>query len=106
MEKYILVLITASSVEEGEKIGTSLVEEGLAACCNIIPEIKSIFKWKGEICKEKEVLLLVKSKTSLFKRVEAQVKRLHSYEVPEIIAFPVEAGLQDYLNWMDEVLKT
>lgn len=106
MEKYILVLITASSVEEGEKIGTSLVEEGLAACCNIIPEIKSIFKWKGEICKEKEVLLLVKSKTSLFKRVEAQVKRLHSYEVPEIIAFPIEAGLQDYLNWMDEVLKT
>ena len=82
MEKYILVLITASSAEEGEKIGASLVEEGLAACCNIIPEIKSIFKWKGEICKEKEVLLLVKSKTSLFKRVEAQVKKLHSYEVP------------------------
>lgn len=105
MEKYILVLITASSVEEGEKIGASLVEEGLAACCNIIPEIKSIFKWKGEICKEKEVLLLVKSKTSLFKRVEAQVKKLHSYEVPEIIAFPIEAALQDYLKWMDEALK-
>src|SRR3972149_4056069 len=106
MEKYILVLITEGSLREERKIGSELVKDGLAACCNIIPEIKSIFKWKGEICKEKEVLLLVKSKASLFKKVEAQVKKLHSYEVPEIIAFPIEAGLQDYLKWMDEVLKT
>ncbi|MBI3399766.1 MAG: divalent-cation tolerance protein CutA [Deltaproteobacteria bacterium] len=105
MEKYILVLITAGSLKEGEKIGASLVEGGLAACCNIIPEIKSIFAWKGEIRKEREVLLLVKSKASLLKEVEAQVKKVHSYEVPEIIAFPIEAGLQDYFKWMDEVLK-
>ncbi len=105
MKKYILVLITASSLQEGERIGSSLVEEGLAACCNIIPEIKSIFKWKGKLCKEKEVLLLVKSKTSLFKKLEDRVKKLHSYEVPEIISFPIEAGLKDYFKWMDGVLK-
>lgn len=105
MEKYILVLITASSLQEGEKIGSELVKHGLAACCNIIPEIKSIFKWKGEICKEKEVLLLVKSKASLFKKLEQRVKKLHSYDVPEIIAFSIDAGLHSYFNWMDEVLK-
>lgn len=105
MKKYILVLITASSLQEGEKIGGSLVENGLAACCNIIPEIKSIFKWKGKLCKEKEVLLLVKSKMSLFKKLEKKVKQLHSYETPEIIAFPIETGLKDYFKWMDEVLK-
>ena len=105
MKKYILVLITASSLQEGERIGSSLVEEGLAACCNIIPEIKSIFKWKGKICKEKEVLLLVKSKKALFKKLQERVKKLHSYEVPEIIAIPIEAGLKDYLKWVDEVVK-
>ncbi|MBI3754496.1 MAG: divalent-cation tolerance protein CutA [Deltaproteobacteria bacterium] len=105
MKKYILVLITASSLDEGEKIGSTLVEEGFAACCNIIPEVKSIFKWKGEICREKEVLLLVKSKASLFEDLKKKIKQLHSYEVPEIIAFPIEAGLQDYFKWMDEVLK-
>lgn len=105
MRKYILVFITASSLEEGEKIGSGLVEEGLAACCNIVPEIKSIFKWKGKLCKEKEVLLLVKSKMALFKKLQERVRKLHSYEVPEIIAFPIETGLQDYFKWMDEVLK-
>lgn len=105
MKKYTLVLITASSLQEGEKIGGALVEEGLAACCNIIPEIKSIFKWKGKLCKEKEVLLLVKSKASLFKKLEKRVKKLHSYKTPEIIAFPIETGLKDYLNWMDDALK-
>ncbi len=106
MKEYILILITASSIEEGEAIAASLVEDGLAACCNIIPEIKSIFKWKGNICKEREVLLLIKSKASLFKKVEEMVKKLHSYDVPEIIAFPIDAGLSDYFKWMDEVLKT
>lgn len=104
MKDYILVLIAASSLQEGERIGSALVEEGLAACCNIIPEIKSVFKWNGEICKEKEVLLLVKSKAALFEKLKDKVKKFHSYEVPEIIAFPIETGLQDYFNWMDEVL--
>lgn len=106
MEKYILVLITAGSLQEAEKIGGLLVEEGLAACCNIMPGIKSIFKWKGKMCKETEVLLFVKSKSSLFKELKQRVKKLHSYEVPEIIAFSIETGLPDYFKWMNQVLKT
>jgi periplasmic divalent cation tolerance protein len=105
MKDYILVLITASSMEEGEKIAGALVEEGLAACCNIIPGIRSVFKWKGEVCKENEALLIVKSKASVFKKLEERVKKLHSYEVPEIIAIPIEAGLKDYLKWVDDVVK-
>ena len=105
MKDYILVLITASSMEEGEKIAGALVEEGLAACCNIIPGIRSVFKWKGEVCKENEALLIVKSKASVFKKLEERVKKLHSYEVPEIIAISIKDGLQAYLNWMDEALK-
>ncbi|MEK7842479.1 MAG: divalent-cation tolerance protein CutA [Deltaproteobacteria bacterium] len=105
MKDYILVLITAGSIKEGEKIACALVEEGLAACCNIIPGIRSVFKWKGEVCKENEVLLMVKSKASIFEKLKERVKKLHSYEVPEIIAFSIKDGLQTYLNWVDEVLE-
>ena len=106
MKDYILVLITAGSMEEGEKIACALVEEGLAACCNIIPGIKSVFKWKGEVCKENEVLLLVKTKASIFEKLKERVKKLHSYETPEIIAFSIKDGLKAYLNWIDEAIKT
>lgn len=102
---YIFVIVTAGSEEEGERIGTNVVKEGLAACCNIIPNIKSIFKWKGEICAEKEVILFIKSKASLFDKLKNRIKELHSYEVPEIIAFPISQGLPDYFKWMDEVIK-
>jgi periplasmic divalent cation tolerance protein len=105
MKDYILVLITVGTVKEGEKMACALVEEGLAACCSIIPGIKSVFKWKGKVCKETEALLMVKSRALIFEKLKKRVKKLHSYEVPEIIAFPIDAGLQDYFTWMDEVLK-
>jgi len=106
MKDYILVLITVGSIKEGEKIACALVEEGLAACCNIIPGIKSVFKWKGKVCKETEVLLMVKSKAPVFEKLKKKVKTLHSYETPEIIAFSIRDGLQMYLNWIDEAIKT
>ena len=102
---YIFVIVTAASEEEGEKIGTSLVKEELAACCNIIPNVKSVFQWKGEVSTEKEVILFIKSKASLFNRLRDRIKELHSYEVPEIIAFPISQGLPDYFRWMDDVIK-
>lgn len=98
------MLITAGSLEEGEKIAGALVEEGLAACCNIIPGIKSVFRWKGKVCKETEVLLMIKSKASIFERLKKRVKKLHSYETPEIIVFSIKDGLKAYLNWIDETL--
>lgn len=105
MEKHILILVTVSSKNEGEMIGEDLVKEGLAACTNLVPGVKSIFKWKGELCKEDEVLMLIKSKDSLFEELKNRVIDLHSYDVPEIIAIPIALGSADYLRWLDEMLK-
>ena len=99
MTDYIVVLVTASSEEEGEKIAQALVEEKLAACVNVLPAMKSIYRWKGEIASEKEVLLLAKTKDRLFERLKRRVLEIHSYEVPEIIALPVLAGFEPYLGW-------
>lgn len=102
MREFIVVFVTCSSPEEAEKIGNSLVGKRLVACVNIIPRIKSIFHWKGKIAKEKEVLLIGKSRMELFDSIQNEVKELHSYEVPEIVALPVEAGSEDYLEWVKE----
>ncbi len=102
MTDYIVVLVTASSEEEGEKIAQALVEEKLAACVNVLPAIRSIYRWKGEIASEKEVLLLAKTKGRLFERLKRRVLEIHSYEVPEIIALPVLAGFEPYLGWVSK----
>lgn len=101
---YILVFVTAGSAEEGGRIGRALVEEGFAACANIIPGIRSIYRWRGEVCDDEEVLIMIKSKATLFERLKKRIKELHSYEVPEIIAFPITLGSPDYLRWIDEVV--
>ena len=100
MREFIVVLVTCSSMEEAEKIGNSLVEKKLAACVNVVPEIKSIFYWKGKISREKEILLIAKSRMELFESIQSKVKELHSYEVPQIIALPIEAGSEKYLGWI------
>lgn len=98
----IVVLITAPSREEAEAVGQSLVESRLAACANLLPGITSIFSWEGKVCKEKETLLILKSKRKLFDQLESEVMKLHSYSVPEIIALPIVAGSGKYLNWLRE----
>ena len=101
----IIISITASSEEEARKIASALVKEKLVACVNIIPEIHSIYWWEDKVCQEDEVMLIAKSKQSLFSTVIDRVKSLHSYKVPEIIAFPISEGLPEYLNWIEEVTK-
>lgn len=101
MSEFSVVLITASSQEEAQKIGRTMVEERLFACANIISPIQSIFHWEGKINDEKEVLLIAKTKTGLSDEVEKRVKELHSYTVPEILFLPVLRGSKDYLNWVD-----
>jgi len=96
----IVVLVTASSGEEAEKIAHSLVEGRLAACANILPELTSIFSWEGKVQTEKETLLILKSKRSLFEKLEAKVREIHSYSTPEIIALPILAGSEGYLSWI------
>ena len=100
MSDYIVVLITTSTREEGEKIVSTLVDEKLAACGNIIEGLTSIFFWEEKICKETEALLMIKTKKSLFERLSARVKEIHSYDVPEVIALPVTAGSEEYLDWV------
>ena len=97
---YLIVHITASSLEEAEKIGRALVEERLAACANLIPGVTSIYTWEGKTCESSEVLIEVKTVASSFDALARRVKDLHSYDVPEIVAFSVERGSPEYLDWV------
>lgn len=99
----IVIFITVPSVEEGQKIAHALVGEHLAACVNIVTSIQSIYYWQEKVCDEKEVLLIGKTRASLFEKVSQRVKELHSYTVPEIIALPIIKGSRDYLHWIGEV---
>ena len=100
-----IVFMTASSREEAEKIATTLVEKRLAACVQIISEIKSVYWWEGKICDENEVLFIAKTTARLFPELASEVKALHSYEVPEIVFVTIQDGLQDYMDWIGEVTK-
>jgi periplasmic divalent cation tolerance protein len=98
--RAIVVLVTAVSKQQAVRIGRALVKAELAACVNVLPGIRSIFRWEGRISDEREVLLIGKSRVDLFDRLAAEVKRLHSYQVPEVIAFPIAYGAADYLAWI------
>ena len=100
--RKIIIFITTASKKEAEKIAGTLVKEKLAACCNIIDSVSSIFRWKGKICNENELLLIVKSSSELFNEIVKKVKAMHSYDVPEIIALPIIDGSDDYLKWIDD----
>jgi len=99
--KKIAVLITASSGKEAGAIARELVKKKLAACVNIIPSVRSIYSWKGRIEASKECILVAKTRESLFPLVEKAVKRLHSYECPEITALPLVKGSADYMRWIE-----
>jgi periplasmic divalent cation tolerance protein len=105
MAGEIIVLITVSSTDEAEKIGTLLVEEHLVACVNIIPGIRSIFFWEKKVQIEQEIILLCKSTQKLLDKVISRVKELHSYSEPEILALPVVGGSADYLAWVRDMTK-
>ena len=97
---FIVVFVTASSEEEGQKISHNLLQNKLVACANIVSGIKSMFWWQGKIDQSKEVLLILKTQKKLFSKVAKKVKSLHSYEVPEIIALPIVDGDEAYLKWL------
>lgn len=100
MTDYIVVFVTAKSEKEAKKITQALLREKLAACINIVPGLKSMFRWKGQISTEEEVLLLIKTKDKLFEKLKKRIIELHSYEVPEIIALGILAGHEKYLDWL------
>lgn len=104
--EYITVFITAPNEEEAAKISRTIVGERLAACVNIIRSVRSIYRWQGSVEDESEVLMVVKTKRTLFDRLQKRVKELHSYEVPEIIGLPVIEGSKQYLDWLGQETDT
>jgi periplasmic divalent cation tolerance protein len=103
MARFILVLTTCGSKSEAAKIARSLVESRLAACVNIVTApVESIYRWKGRTESTKEFLLVIKSTHSRFAAVRREIERLHSYDVPEVIAMPIFKGSPKYLRWLEE----
>jgi len=102
----IIVLITTSNEDEAAKIGTALVDRHLAACVNIVSAVRSLFFWEGKTRDEREMLLICKSRLPHMEQLVAQVKSLHSYTVPEVIALPIVAGSREYLDWVKDATKT
>jgi len=99
-----IVFCTAGSEEEARKIARHLVEGRLAACVNIVPHITSIYPWQGKIEEGREWLLLIKTSAEMFSRVQAAIRALHSYELPECIAVDIADGSLEYLQWMESTL--
>lgn len=104
MNHYIF-LVTVPNIEEGKKIAKLLVESKLAACVNIIHNILSIYRWKGEIEEDNEYLLLIKTIEENNKLIIQKINEIHSYETPECIGFKIEMGSEKYLNWITEVVE-
>jgi periplasmic divalent cation tolerance protein len=98
----IVVFVTCPNRRVADAIARGLVDERLAACANIVPGLTSIYRWEGKVCRDREVLLLLKTKRSGFTALARRVRELHPYSVPEIIALPVALGAQAYLSWVAE----
>lgn len=100
--EYSIITTTSPNKELAQEIAKHLVERGLAACVQMFP-IESVYVWQGKVCEEKEIVLHIKSKTELFDKIAATIKKLHTYEVPEIVQTPITGGLADYLKWINEL---
>lgn len=96
----VVVLITVPDEKAARKLAKPLVEEGLAACVNIVPGVRSIYRWEGKTCDEPELLLVVKTRRACFEALERRVRELHPYSVPEVIALPIVEGSAPYLDWV------
>ncbi len=102
MTDKILAFSTCGSSEEAERIARALVESRAAACVNILPGVRSIYRWKGAVEDATEFLLLIKTTRECFDRLRTELRALHSYDVPELVAVPIADGLEPYLNWISE----
>ncbi len=104
--EYIVLFCTVPGREVANAVADTLVGRGLAACVNIIPGLLSVYTWKGEICRDEEMLCVIKSRASLFSSIEGAIREVHPYEVPEIISLPILQGHASYLRWIEDVTKT
>jgi periplasmic divalent cation tolerance protein len=104
MTDKIVVLTTCDSAERAEQLARHLVEQRVAACVNILPKTRSIYRWNDKIEDATEWLLVIKSRRNLFEQLQAELASVHTYEVPEVIALPVVDGSEPYLDWLDREL--
>ena len=102
MTNKIVVLSTCGSEAEAESLARALVEERLAACVNVVRGVRSVYRWQGAVEAADEVLLVIKSTADRFPDLREKLQKLHSYEVPEVVAIPVADGTESYLRWIDE----
>jgi periplasmic divalent cation tolerance protein len=106
MTEHIQVFTTTDTKENARQISKRVLENNLAACAQIIGPISSIFWWKNNINEEEEWLIIIKTRKDLYEELEQAIRKVHKYEVPEILAIPVIAGAKSYLDWLDgEVMK-
>jgi periplasmic divalent cation tolerance protein len=105
MTDKVLVLTTVGSESEARKIARTLVERHLAACANIIPRVRSVYRWKGEIEESEEYLVMIKTAKGREEEVRNAIRELHSYELPECISIPIESGSAEYLKWISDSIE-
>lgn len=101
-ESIYLVYCTVSNLDEARSIALAILEKKLAACCNIVPAVSSIYCWKGEIDESDESLMIIKTTQKKYEQLEKEIKMIHSYAVPEIIATKLETGSSAYVDWIIE----
>ncbi len=102
MSQFITITTTSDDRDGLKEIAHRLIEERLAACCQLIGPHTSIYRWQDQVETATEWMCLIKTKTDLYEAVEARIRALHTYEIPEIIATPIEKGHEGYLQWIDE----
>lgn len=102
MINTLIVLATASNAEEASRIADALVGGRLAACVNIVSGIESVYRWEGKIARDNEILMIIKTTDDRYAELEAQIKALHSYTTPEVIAIKIERGSEAYLQWLGQ----
>lgn len=99
---YCVINCTTANKENAINIAKQLVNKKLIACCNIVPAITSVYEWNNELCCDDECLMIMKTRTVLFEKVKEEIKKLHKYEVPEIICLPITNGNKEYLDWIEK----
>jgi periplasmic divalent cation tolerance protein len=102
VSERVVALSTVGKAEDAERIARALVERRLAACVNVVPGVASFYRWKGELWRDEEWLLVVKTRTEKLDALREALVALHPYELPELVALPIEAGHAPYLAWLDE----
>ena len=101
-EKAVLIMVTTGARDDAERLGEALVVEHLAACCSVVPMVHSIYYWEGQLRREHEALLLVKTLEAQAQAVQDFVRSHHEYDLPEILQIPIEGGSSAYMNWLEK----